>query len=147
MDVRSLCYEILTRYVPGFEEIRKKAAVRDWRKLAFYRFGMGVQGDCLNSYSVLRISQNTTRLGSCGTIIAPNEENNVMKQVFTIGIQESVIDDLKNRLAITRWTDEIDNDKWQYGTSEKYLKELCDYWQNHFDWKSTTVLSEYIQPF
>ncbi|HET7000267.1 MAG TPA: alpha/beta fold hydrolase, partial [Puia sp.] len=57
-----------------------------------------------------------------------------MKQVFTIGINRSVIDDLKNRLAATRWTDEIENDKWQYGTNEKYLKELCDYWRNQFDW-------------
>jgi len=57
-----------------------------------------------------------------------------MKQVFTIGINRSVIDDLKNRLAATRWTDEIENDKWQYGTNEKYLKELCDYWQHQFDW-------------
>jgi hypothetical protein len=46
---------------------------------------------------------------------------NGMKQVFTIGIKKSVIDDLRNRLAATRWTDEIENDKWQYGTNEKYL--------------------------
>jgi Epoxide hydrolase N terminus len=61
---------------------------------------------------------------------------NGMKQVFTIGIKKSVIDDLKNRLTATRWTDEIENDKWQYGTNEKYLKELCGYWQNNFDWNA-----------
>jgi Epoxide hydrolase N terminus len=73
---------------------------------------------------------------SRGTIIAPIAEKNGMKQIFTIGIKESVIEDLKNRLAAIRWTDEIDNDKWQYGTNEKYLKELCDYWQNRFDWNA-----------
>lgn len=59
-----------------------------------------------------------------------------MKQTYTIGVDKLVIDDLKRRLAVTRWTDEIDNDKWQYGTSEKYLRELCDYWQNQFDWNA-----------
>ena len=27
-------------------------------------------------------------------------------------------------------------DHWEYGTSHKYLKELCDYWIKDFNWKS-----------
>lgn len=58
-----------------------------------------------------------------------------MKTDFKIAISPSVIDDLNSRLAATRWIDEVDNDKWQYGTNEEYLKSLCSYWQNGFSWK------------
>ncbi|HET6996704.1 MAG TPA: alpha/beta fold hydrolase [Chitinophagaceae bacterium] len=58
-----------------------------------------------------------------------------MKESFKINISPSVIDDLKTRIANTRWTYEIGNEKWEYGTNKSYLKELCDYWQNEFDWK------------
>jgi len=58
-----------------------------------------------------------------------------MKQPFEINIDKAVIDDLKARIANTRWTYEIENSKWEYGTNKTYLKELCDYWVNSFDWK------------
>ena len=56
-------------------------------------------------------------------------------ETFKIEIPQATIDDLKDRLAKTRWTDEIENSDWEYGTNETYLKELCDYWQHSFDWK------------
>ena len=58
-----------------------------------------------------------------------------MEKSFKINIDRSVIEDLKNRIAVTRWTDEIENLKWEYGTNKTYLKELCDYWQHDFDWE------------
>ncbi|UKT64490.1 epoxide hydrolase family protein [Pedobacter mucosus] len=58
-----------------------------------------------------------------------------MKNSFEINIEQSILDDLKTRLSNTRWPDEIENSKWQYGTNKSYLKELCDYWQDTFDWK------------
>jgi pimeloyl-ACP methyl ester carboxylesterase len=54
---------------------------------------------------------------------------------FQINIKSSVIEDLKERIANTRWTDEIDNGNWEHGTNKSYLMELCDYWQNGFSWK------------
>ncbi len=67
-----------------------------------------------------------------------------MKELFKINIKQSILDDLKNRIADTRWTDEIENSKWEYGTNKAYLKELCDYWQNTFDWKKQ---EEYLNSF
>jgi hypothetical protein len=67
-----------------------------------------------------------------------------MKKSFKINIKQSVIDDLKSRIANTRWTDEIENSKWEYGTNKNYLKELCDYWQNTFDWNKQ---EEYLNLF
>lgn len=58
-----------------------------------------------------------------------------MKKRFQINIKKDVLHDLQKRLASTRWTNEIENDKWQTGTSKAYLQKLCKYWQNNFDWK------------
>jgi pimeloyl-ACP methyl ester carboxylesterase len=54
---------------------------------------------------------------------------------FSIHIPESEIEDLKKRIAATRWTDEITGSGWNYGTNRAYLKELANYWQNSFNWK------------
>jgi len=54
---------------------------------------------------------------------------------FIINIEHSVLNDLRNRISNIRWTDEIENSKWEYGTSKKYLKGLCDYWRSDFNWK------------
>jgi len=41
---------------------------------------------------------------------------------------------LRQRLAKTRWPDEIKDAEWEYGTNLAYLKTLVQYWQNKFDW-------------
>jgi pimeloyl-ACP methyl ester carboxylesterase len=58
-----------------------------------------------------------------------------MKQAFSINVKDDILNDLNNRLASTRWTNEIDNMEWETGTNEGYLKELCQYWHNTFNWK------------
>jgi len=58
---------------------------------------------------------------------------------FTINIQQSILDDLKRRIANTRWTDEIENSGWAYGTNRSYLMELCQYWVDSFDWRKQEV--------
>ena len=59
----------------------------------------------------------------------------IIMDPIIINIDQSILDDLKNRISKTRWTDEIENSKWEYGTNKKYLKELCNYWQTDFDWQ------------
>jgi pimeloyl-ACP methyl ester carboxylesterase len=39
------------------------------------------------------------------------------------------------RLARTRFPDEIQGADWDYGTNLEYLKELIAYWQTEFDWR------------
>ena len=47
-----------------------------------------------------------------------------------IEVPQADLDDLADRLARTRWTDEIEGAGWDYGTSVGYLKELTDYWRD-----------------
>jgi pimeloyl-ACP methyl ester carboxylesterase len=54
---------------------------------------------------------------------------------FTINIEQETLTDLQERLARTRWTDEVAGAEWEYGTNLAYLKNLIDYWQQHFDWR------------
>ena len=54
---------------------------------------------------------------------------------FTIAVEDSVLEDLQQRLADTRWPDEIPNSGWDYGSNLGYLKELVEYWRTKFDWR------------
>ncbi|MEZ4495021.1 MAG: epoxide hydrolase [Dehalococcoidia bacterium] len=56
-------------------------------------------------------------------------------QPFTIAIPDADTEDLKERLARTRWPGEVAGSNWQYGTDLAYLQELCAYWQEGFDWR------------
>lgn len=42
---------------------------------------------------------------------------------------------LRERLAKTRWPDEVGNENWEYGTTLASLQELVTYWQTTYDWR------------
>jgi pimeloyl-ACP methyl ester carboxylesterase len=54
---------------------------------------------------------------------------------FRINVPDAVLTDLKERLARTRFPDEIAGAGWDYGTNLAYLKELVLYWRTKFDWR------------
>jgi len=54
-----------------------------------------------------------------------------------IDVPQDVIDDLRERLARTRWFEGIPGTGWDYGTDLDYLRELCAYWASDFDWYAT----------
>jgi len=65
---------------------------------------------------------------------------------FSISVGDDVLEDLRNRLALTRWTDEIIDSGWRYGTNLQYLKELIEYWQKEYDWRAQEKkLNEFSQ--
>jgi pimeloyl-ACP methyl ester carboxylesterase len=57
-------------------------------------------------------------------------------QPFTIAIPQADLDDLRERLARTRWIDEVEGSGWNYGIDLGYLRELADYWQHTYDWRT-----------
>jgi pimeloyl-ACP methyl ester carboxylesterase len=58
-----------------------------------------------------------------------------MATEFKCHIKQAAIDNLKFRIAQTRWTDEIIDSGWEYGANLNYMQELADYWLNSFDWR------------
>ena len=54
---------------------------------------------------------------------------------FTLGIPDSDIADLRDRLGRARFPDQAPGDAWAYGTDVDYLRGLIEYWRNDFDWR------------
>jgi pimeloyl-ACP methyl ester carboxylesterase len=55
---------------------------------------------------------------------------------FRLQMPDSALDDLRGRLARTRFPDEPPLEPWSTGTSLAYLKDLIHYWQTGFDWRA-----------
>jgi epoxide hydrolase len=55
---------------------------------------------------------------------------------FTIAVPQEQLDDLRDRLARTRWPDELPGAGWDYGASLAYVRELADYWRDGYDWRT-----------
>jgi pimeloyl-ACP methyl ester carboxylesterase len=54
---------------------------------------------------------------------------------FTIDVPDAVLDDLRDRLARTRWPVTARGVGWDRGTDPDYLRELLAYWQDGYDWR------------
>ena len=55
---------------------------------------------------------------------------------FKVHVPDSVLIDLRRRLAETRWPDQLPGTTWEYGADIKKVRELAEYWQNGFDWRA-----------
>ena len=55
---------------------------------------------------------------------------------YRIDVPQEALDDLRQRLARTRFPDQVNDDQWSYGTDLTYLKELVEYWRTRFDWRA-----------
>ena len=65
---------------------------------------------------------------------------------FKIHIEEAVIVDLKDRLARTRWPEQIPGSGWDNGVEIGYLRQLAEYWRTSYDWrKHERALNEFPQ--
>jgi epoxide hydrolase len=67
----------------------------------------------------------------------PNTDNNTTPEIrsFRIEVPQADLGDLRERLARTRWPDELPGVGWSRGVPLDYLKDLVDYWANGFDWR------------
>ncbi|MEE2636867.1 MAG: epoxide hydrolase, partial [Acidobacteriota bacterium] len=55
---------------------------------------------------------------------------------FEVAVSDETLDDLKQRLNMTRLPDQLDGAGWDYGTELEYLTELITYWRDEFDWRA-----------
>jgi pimeloyl-ACP methyl ester carboxylesterase len=55
---------------------------------------------------------------------------------YSIPFSQPDVDDLRGRLRRIRWPDEVPGSQWEYGVELSFLKDICRYWEEQFDWKA-----------
>lgn len=70
--------------------------------------------------------QNSEAPGKSGMRVEP----------FEVNVPQETLDDLRERLGMTRWPDEVSGAGWGYGANLAYMKELTEYWRDEFDWRA-----------
>jgi pimeloyl-ACP methyl ester carboxylesterase len=67
----------------------------------------------------------------------PNTDDKTTAEIrpFRIEIPQAALDDLRERLARTRFPDEIPGVGWSRGVPLGYLRHLADYWASGYDWR------------
>ncbi|KZS94108.1 alpha/beta-hydrolase [Sistotremastrum niveocremeum HHB9708] len=54
---------------------------------------------------------------------------------YQVNVPESDIVALKAKLSATRFPDELEGAKWDYGVPLADMKRLVHYWEHHYDWR------------
>jgi epoxide hydrolase len=54
---------------------------------------------------------------------------------FRAAVSGAAIDDLKRRVAQTRWPSALPGEGWRRGVPNDYLQGLAEYWRTSYDWR------------
>ena len=66
---------------------------------------------------------------------------------FRIDVPEAELDALRQRLRRTRWPEQETVDDWSQGIPLGYLRELCGYWADGYDWRATEARLNAVPQF
>ncbi|MBX9246843.1 epoxide hydrolase [Actinotalea ferrariae] len=55
---------------------------------------------------------------------------------FRVDVPQAQLDDLRARLARTRFPTPLPGDDWDTGVPVAYLRTLVDHWENRYDWRA-----------
>src|SRR5258708_12267044 len=66
---------------------------------------------------------------------------------FRIEIPQADLDDLHDRLARTRWPDDLPGIGWERGIPGGYLRGLAEYWRSAYDWRAAQAALNEIPQF
>nr|MDT0656778.1 epoxide hydrolase [Micromonospora sp. DSM 115978] len=65
---------------------------------------------------------------------------------YRIDVPQADLDDLRDRLARTRWPRQLPGDGWDRGVPVGALRELVEYWRTGYDWRAHEArLNEFPQ--
>jgi epoxide hydrolase len=66
---------------------------------------------------------------------------------FKMHVPDRVLIDLRRRLAEANWPDQLQGTTWEYGADIKKVRELADYWENHYDWRAQEANINHFDQF
>ena len=65
-----------------------------------------------------------------------NETGSTVIETYSINIADERLDDLQQRLARARWPEPEVVDDWSQGVPAGWLREMCEYWAEAYDWRA-----------
>lgn len=69
-----------------------------------------------------------------------NSLNTLVPEPFEIHVHQDVLDDISIRVRAHQWppepVDAAQTPDWSHGTDGGYLRELCQYWLDTYDWRA-----------
>jgi epoxide hydrolase len=80
-------------------------------------------------------ARGTTPRRRAGAVTMPAMPDEMTE--FRIDVPEADLVDLRERLERTRWPDEETVGDWSQGVPLGYLRDLCGYWADGYDWRAT----------
>jgi epoxide hydrolase len=66
---------------------------------------------------------------------------------FVIGVDAVALDDLRDRLRRARWPEREPVDDWSQGVPLGYLRDLCGYWAESYDWRAAEARLNQVPQF
>jgi len=67
-------------------------------------------------------------------------------ETFRIAVPDEDLADLRTRLRATRWPETWADPEWAYGIDHAFLRDLCRYWADEYDWRRHEAqLNEFAQ--
>ena len=75
-------------------------------------------------------------LAGAGATAEQTEPDPTAIRPFAVDVPDSVLDDLRERLARTRLPDQLEDVGWDYGAELGYVTDLITYWRDEFDWRA-----------
>jgi pimeloyl-ACP methyl ester carboxylesterase len=66
---------------------------------------------------------------------APTPLTSALVRPFTVSIPDAAIDDVRQRLARTRWPDPETVGDWSQGVRVENARSLVDHWERRYDWR------------
>ena len=58
-----------------------------------------------------------------------------MIRAFEILVPDEKIELLHRKIDLTRWPDEVNDERWTLGAKKSYLEGAVETWRNSFDWR------------
>ena len=74
------------------------------------------------------------RSSTPGDVIMPATHDTDVRP-FRLHVADTELADLHDRLARTRWTDDLPGAGWGQGVPVAYLRRLADHWRTGYDWR------------
>jgi pimeloyl-ACP methyl ester carboxylesterase len=81
-------------------------------------------------------SQQTAARIATGTDAGTGTATDARIRPYRISVPQADLDDLRGRLARTRWARDLPGAGWERGVPTGYLRELADYWAKGYDWRA-----------